>query len=116
MQEENNIRAWQIIMINHSILLKKHILFRTHWGAKLKKKYEEIIENIRNNRDKLFERKDEDFLGKPFYFDYDTARILVSDSERQKVDGLQRVIKRVNYSNKSTIFLPLSVNLYNLGI
>lgn len=56
----------------------------------MKKNIEEIIENIRNNRDKLFERKDEDFLGKPFYFDYDTVRILVSDSERQKVDGLQR--------------------------
>ena len=50
----------------------------------------EIIENIRNNKEKLFERNSEDFLGKPFYLDYDTARILVSDSERQKVDGLQR--------------------------
>ena len=58
----------------------------------MKKNIEEIIENIRNNRDKLFERNDEDFLGKPFYFDYDTARILVSDSERQKVDGDEDVL------------------------
>ena len=58
----------------------------------IEKNIEEIIENIRNNRDKLFERNDEDFLGKPFYFDYDTARILVSDSERQKVDGDEDVL------------------------
>ena len=52
----------------------------------------EIIENIKNNKDKLFERNSDDFLGKPFYFDYDTARILVSDSERQKVDGDEDVL------------------------
>ena len=50
----------------------------------------EIIENIRNNKDKLFERNSEDFLGKPFYLDYDTARILVSDKQRHTVDGLQK--------------------------
>lgn len=53
-------------------------------------KIEEIIENIKNNKSKLFERNSEDFLGKPFYLDYDTARILVSDRQRHDVDGLQR--------------------------
>ena len=55
-----------------------------------KENIEEIIGNIRNNRDKLFERNSEDFLGKPFYLDYDTARVLVSDKQRHDVDGLQR--------------------------
>lgn len=60
-------------------------------GVKLKEEnIDEIIENIKNNRDKLFERNSEDFLGKPFYLDYDTARVLVSDRQRQDVDGLQR--------------------------
>ena len=55
-----------------------------------KENIEEIIGNIRNNRDKLFERNSEDFLGKPFYLDYDTACILVSDSQRHDVGGLQK--------------------------
>lgn len=55
-----------------------------------KENIEEIIGNIRNNRDKLFKRNSEDFLGKPFYLDYDTARVLVSDKQRHDVDGLQR--------------------------
>ena len=50
----------------------------------------EIIENIKNNKDKLFERNSDDFLGKPFYLDYDTARVLVSDRQRYDVDGLQK--------------------------
>lgn len=55
-----------------------------------KESMEEIIVRIRKNRDNLFERNSEDFLGKPFYLDYDTARILVSDRQRHDVDGLQK--------------------------
>lgn len=55
-----------------------------------KENIKEIIEKIRNNKEKLFERNSEDFLGKPFYLDYDAARILVSDKQRHDVDGLQR--------------------------
>lgn len=55
-----------------------------------KENIDEIIGNIINNKNKLFERNSKDFLGKPFYLDYDVARILVSDKQRHDVDGLQK--------------------------
>lgn len=49
-----------------------------------------IKKNIIKNKNKLFERNDEFFIGKPFYMDYDSAKILVGDSQKHNIGGLEK--------------------------